>query len=149
MRIKLISAAVAAVTFAASPAYAGETRVEVRGGVVWCCGVSDETLGLAIGHDFDISSDLFVGVEGVIDTNFDFVDPTLGLNARIGTKLSENAKLFGTVGYAHETGYSDDDFAIGAGYQHNIGAKALVSVQYQRYLDSDINRATVGVGYRF
>lgn len=149
MRLQAIAAAMAAATVVATPAYAGESRVEVRGGVIWCCGVSDETIGLALGHDFDAGSAMFIGIEAVADTNFDFVDPTLGVNARIGAKLGQGGKLFGTVGYAIETGYDIDDFVVGAGYQHNLGTNALVSVQYQRYTDLDVNRATVGIGYRF
>ena len=149
MRKMTISAAIAAVALAASPAHADETRVEVRGGIAWCCGSSDETIGLAVGHDFDLSSGLFIGVEGVADTNFDFVDPLLGVNARLGTKLGEKSKLFGTVGYAYDTGFEDDDLVLGAGYQYNISDRALFSVQYQRYVDFNVNRASVGVGYRF
>lgn len=148
MRLQAIAAAAVAAVIA-TPASADETRVEVRGGIVWCCGVSDETIGVALGHDFTASNDLFIGVEAVADTNFDFVDPTIGVNARLGTMMSENSKLFVTAGYAYETGIDYDDILIGAGYQHNFGTNALLSVQYQRYIDLDINRASVGIGYRF
>lgn len=148
MRLLATGAALAVATIAA-PALADETRVEVRGGIVWCCGISDETIGLALGHDFDIGTSTFIGVEAVADTNFDFVDPTIGVNARIGGKLGESGKLFGVAGYAYETTFDLDDFVLGAGYQHNLGSNALISFQYLRYMDTDINRAAVGVGYRF
>ncbi len=92
---------------------------------------------------------MFIGVEAVADTNFDFVDPTIGVNARIGTKLGEDTKVFGLLGYAYETGFDIDDALIGAGIQQNVGKKSLLSVQYQRYLDLDINRVLVGFGFRF
>lgn len=142
-------AAVAALAALATPAKADETRVEVRSGIVWCCGVSDETIGLAVGHDFDLGGDMFAGIEAVADTDFDFVDPTIGVNARLGTKLGEDTKVFVLGGYAYETGFDFDDALIGAGVQHNVGEKALLSLQYQRYLDTDVNRVAVGFGLRF
>ncbi len=142
-------AAAAAAAAIAAPAQANETRVEVRGGIVWCCGVSDETIGLAVGHDYDLGDTLFIGVEAVADTDFDISDPVLGVNARLGTKVGEQTKLFVMGGYAHATGTDLDDAVIGAGLQHNLGEKALLSVQYQRYLDTDVNRALVGIGLRF
>lgn len=148
MRRLAFTAAVAAAAVA-TPAQAGETRVEARGGIIWCCGVSDETIGLAVGHDFDLGDTLFLGVEGVVDTTFDFDDPVLGVNARLGTKVGENTKIFALAGYARTTSVDLDDAVIGAGLQHNLGEKALLSVQYQRYLDSDVNRALVGFGLRF
>lgn len=146
-RLAIIAAAAA--TVIATPAYANETRVEARGGVVWCCGVSDETIGFAIGHDYDLGDTLFIGVEGVLDTDFDISDPVLGVNARLGTKIGETTKIFALAGYAHSTGVDLDDAVIGAGIQHNLGEKALMSLQYQRYLDTDVNRALVGIGIRF
>ena len=148
MRFSTIATA-AAIAAIATPAYADETRAEVRGGIVWCCGVSDETIGVALGHDFDVGAGLFIGVEAVADTSFDFGDPTIGANARIGTKLGEDTKVFGLVGYAYETTFDFDDAVIGTGVQQNVGEKALLSLQYQRYLDTDVNRVVVGLGFRF
>ncbi|MFO6448654.1 outer membrane protein [Erythrobacter sp. NE805] len=142
-------AAAAAAAVVATPAHADETRIEARGGIVWCCGVEDETIGLVVGHDFDVGEKIFFGVEGVVDSNFDLDDPVLGVNARLGTKLGEKTKLFALAGYAHATGVDIDDAIVGAGVQHNLGEKALVSLQYQRALDSELNRVLVGVGFRF
>lgn len=150
MRLAPLSAvAAAAIAVLATPAQADETRVEVRTGIVWCCGVSDETIGVAVGHDFDLGSEMFVGVEAVADTDFDFIDPTIGVNARLGTKLSEETKVFVLGGYAYETGFDFDDAVFGAGLQHNFTEQALLSVQFQRYIDTDVNRAVVGFGIRF
>jgi len=146
-RIAYLAAAAAAVI--ATPAYADESRVEVRGGVVWCCGESEDTLGIAVGRDFDLGETVFIGAEAVLDSNFDFNTPIAGVNARLGTKLGEQTKLFGLVGYAHDTDSSADDVVLGAGLQHNLGEKFMVSVQYQRALDSELNRAFIGLGLRF
>lgn len=148
MRPYAFAAAAAAATLA-TPAYADETRVEARGGIVWCCGASDETIGLVVGHDFDIGEKVFLGVEGVVDSNFDLDDPVLGVNARLGTKVGENTKIFALAGYAHATDFDQDDAVVGAGVQHNLGEKALLSLQYQRTLDLELNRVLVGVGLRF
>lgn len=147
MRLKTIAVA-ATLAAIASPAYADETRVEARGGIAWCCGVSDETIGVAVGHDFDLGS-VFLGVEAVADTDFNISDPVVGVNARIGSKVGENTKVFGLVGYAYSTGIEIDDAIVGAGVQQNVGKTTLLSLQYQRSIDLDINRVMVGVGVRF
>lgn len=142
-------AAVAVLASVATPAVANETRLEARGGIAWVSGASDESIGVALGYDMDLGQTTFIGVEAVADTDFNISDPVLGANARLGFKAGENAKLFATAGYAYHTGFEIDDAVVGAGYQHNLGASSLVSLQYQRYIDLDINRVTVGLGYRF
>ncbi|MES2700243.1 MAG: hypothetical protein V4647_11600 [Pseudomonadota bacterium] len=149
MRYLTISAAVAACAFAATPALANEARVEARGGIAWVSGTSTESIGLAVGYDADLDDSFFAGIEAVADTDFDFSDPVLGVNARLGANVGEGGKAFVTAGYAYDTWSEFDDAVIGAGYQHNIGTNALLSIQYQRYVDLDINRATVGLGFRF
>ena len=148
MRSLVFAAAIAASTIA-TPALANEARVELRTGIAWVSGVSDETLGVAVGYDADISEAAFVGVEAVADTNFDFADPILGVNGRLGAKVGDAGKLFGTVGYARDTTFDLDDWTLGAGYQHNLGSNMLLSAQYQRYMDTDVNRASIGFGFRF
>lgn len=142
-------AAVAVLATVATPAVANETRLEARGGIAWVSGASDETIGVALGHDVDLGQTTFIGVEAVADTDFNISDPTIGVNARLGFKAGENSKLFASAGYAYSTGFEIDDAVVGAGFQHNLGASSLVSIQYQRYIDFDINRATVGLGFRF
>jgi hypothetical protein len=147
MKTALIAAAFAGV-LVASPAMANEGRLEARGGIAWAYGASTETIGVAAGYDVDLGATTFIGIEGVADTDFDISDPVLGANARLGFKTGQG-RLFVTGGYAYDTGFDFDDAVVGAGYQHNLGSKALLSVQYQRYLDTHLNRATVGVGVRF
>lgn len=148
MRLLIVAAALS-ISAAATPAIANEARLEARGGIAWANGSSTETIGVALGYDAPVGENTFVGVEAVLDTDFDISDPVLGANLRFGFNMSPESKLFATLGYAHDTGFDQDDAVIGAGYQHNVGARSLVSIQYQRYLDSDINRATIGFGYRF
>ncbi len=140
--------AAAAMAAAPTAVSANEARVEVRGGIAWVSGATDETIGLAVGYDADVSENFFLGVEAVADTDFNISSPVLGVNARAGFRVGEQGKLFATAGYAYETEFELDDFVLGAGYQHNVG-RALVSIQYQRYMDTEINRAMMGVGYRF
>ncbi len=142
-------AAVAAAAAIATPAHAGETRIEGRVGIVWDGGFTDDTLGLVVGHDFDVNENVFIGIEGVADTNLSFDDPVLGVNARLGTKFKENTKVFVLGGYARATEGDADDFVVGAGAQHNFGEKSLISLQYQRSIDFDLNRVMIGYGVRF
>jgi hypothetical protein len=148
LKFKLIIAAAAA-SVVISPAYANEARFETRVGSAWVSGVSSEAIGVAIGYDADIGSKLFIGAEIVADTDFDLSSPVIGVNTRFGTNVSKNGKLFGLVGYARDTTFDFDDTLVGLGYQHNIGSKSFVSVQYQRYTDTDVNRATLGIGLKF
>jgi outer membrane immunogenic protein len=145
----ILFAATAIAAVVSSPALANEGRVELRNGIIWANGVSDEAVGLALGYDADVSDAFFVGIESTIDTNFDFVSPVLGVNARLGTNIGESGRFFGTVGYAYDTDFDIDDFAVGGGYQHTLNGDLVISAQYQRYLDLDINRVSVGVGARF
>ncbi len=148
MRRLAFAAAVAAAAIA-TPAHADETRVEARGGIVWQGGFTDDTIGIAVGHDFDVGENVFFGIEGVADSNISFDDPVLGVNARLGTKIKENTKLFVLGGYAAATGVDADDFVVGAGVQHNFGEKSLISLQYQRSIDFELNRVMLGFGVRF
>lgn len=145
----IMIAAVFAAAAVSSPAVANEGRVELRNGIIWVDGASDEAVGVALGYDADLGDAFFVGVEGAIDTNYDFVSPVLGLNARLGSRVGENGRLFGTVGYAYDTDFEIDDFALGGGYQHTLDSGLVISAQYQRYMDLDINRVSIGVGTRF
>jgi hypothetical protein len=132
-----------------SPALANEGRVELRTGIAWVSGVSDETIGIAAGYDADVSENVFVGVEAVADTDFNFVSPTLGVNARLGTKVMETGRLFALAGYAYETQFDFDDAVVGVGFQQEFGTGMLVSLQYQRYVDTEVNRVAIGLGARF
>lgn len=140
--------AAAATTFAAPSYAATEGYVDSRVGIAFADGASSETLGLAVGYDFDIGTNLFLGAEVVAITDASFVSPLIGPNARIGVNASETDKVFATVGYLHDTEYDEGSAAIGAGYEHQFG-KSKVSIQYQRTLDVNANFVSVGFGFKF
>lgn len=149
MKTIILAAAIAAASLSSAAHAAGEGRIEARGGIGWVSGVSSEVIGLALGYDFDVGSSAFIGLEGTIDTDFDFVDPVVGLVARAGARLGEDSKLFVSGGYSRTTGFDLDDATLGVGYQQGIGKSAIFSIQYQRYIDSKANRVTAGLGLRF
>lgn len=146
--IIMFAAAVTAV--ASTPAYAaGEGFAELRGGYAWVGDLADtESLGLALGYDFDLGSNAFIGVEANAYTDADFSDPVIGTNARLGFKPSEKNKMFATVGYAYDTWSETDDMVLGAGFEHKLD-KLSLSIQYQRSLDWEINHVFVGIGTKF
>lgn len=149
MRFGIFAAVTAAATVFATPAAANGLRAEVRGGVAWCCGASSESIGAAVGYDADIGNGVFVGAEATADTDFDISSPVLGLNARLGAKMGETTRLFVSGGWAHDTAFNLDDAVIGSGVEMTFSGNTFVTLQYQRYIDLEINRATVGVGVRF
>lgn len=149
MKTFLIAATLAAATMSTAAHAAGEGRIEARGGIVWAFGASSETIGLAAGYDFDIGNQVFVGPEATIETDFNFGDPVLGINLRAGAKFGEAGKIFILGGYARTTGIDIDDAVVGIGAQQGIAKNVIFSVQYKRFIDLQINSATVGLGYRF
>ena len=120
MRTNLAALALAAAgAVVATPAMADETRAEVHAGVTFTDGDTEEVLGVALGHDFSATENLFIGVEGSIDRAvFSESDLLFGLGLRGGVQLNEKSKAYATVGYT----YSDNDDGIhaGAGYQFKI-----------------------------
>lgn len=159
----IIAASLAAAI--ASPAYADNNGyVEVRGGVAGGNGFSTRgTIGLALGYDANLSSDVFLGGELTADTDSSFDQGVYGLNARIGFQPSDKSKVFATVGYARapydvtyvtfpfiirETGYAGY-FLGGVGAQAEIGKSIYLSGQYQYYFDAKVSRGMIGLGYKF
>lgn len=140
--------AAAAATFAAPSYAATEGYIDSRVGIAFVDGYSNEAIALAVGYDFDIGSNVFLGAEVLAVTDTSFVSPVIGSNTRIGVKASETDKVFATVGYAYDTYYEIDTSVIGAGYEHQFGT-SKVSIQYQRSLDWDLNVVSVGFGFKF
>ena len=141
----------AAMLASATPALAeGEGRIEARGGIAFTSNASEAIAGIAAGYDFDLGAGKgFAGVEVSADKLLvGGADVLFGVTGRLGTRIGENGRLFGTAGYSFNDG---DAFHAGAGYQHNLGEKAFAKVEYRRYFNdgTDVNTATVGVGIRF
>ncbi|WP_369024993.1 outer membrane protein [Qipengyuania sp. RANM35] len=146
-KIALLGAvAVAAV---AVPAQANESRAEVRGGIAWAQGQEEAVLGVAAGHDFDLGTTAFFGVEGSADKILvDGSDIVWGATGRLGAKVGTAGKIYGTAGYSFGDG---DAFHAGAGYQHKLGSAAYLKVEYRHFFDDvvDVNTAAVGLGLTF
>ena len=161
--MKVLFVTVACAAAITSTAANAEGYVELRSGMAFGPDVTTESIGLAAGYDADIGSGAFIGAELTADTNSSFDTPVYGLNLRVGGKTGEASKLYATAGIAryeyagfislpsYSLFYSgwDTDFVAGAGYQHKIGNSTRLSVQYQRYFDTQYNRASVGIGFEF
>ena len=142
---KFVLAAVAASALLSAPAMANEGRVEARSGIAWANGNEDFIAGVAAGYDFDVDANVFVGVEGSIESNFEG-DEFYNVGARLGTKIGDG-KLYLTGAYEIDS----EEFGVGAGYEHAIGNNVYGKVEYRRYLlnGTDVNTAGVGLGMRF
>lgn len=160
----VIAATAAAAAFASTSASA-EGFVEARTGIANGSDYTTETLGVAVGYDAEVGSNVFIGAELTADTNASFDVPVYGANLRLGAKTSANGKLYLTGGVAR---YREDaviyfptlgfgqtfsgwytDVVAGAGYAHKISSSTRISAQYQRYFDTGFDRATVGIGFEF
>jgi hypothetical protein len=138
---------VAAATFAVPSYAATEGYVEGRVGYAWAVG-DTEAIGAAVGYEFDIDDNVFLGAEAVATTDASFTSPIVGFNTRVGLKATETDKVFATAGWAYDTFSEDTDFVIGSGYEHKFG-NIGVNIQYQRYLALEVNQVFVGLGFKF
>jgi len=138
----------------ASPAFAHETRVEARGGVIWNDGEEEAIAGVAAGYDVDVGN-AFLGAEvsadKILTSN---TRVSFGAGARAGARISDVGKLYATGGWASKNcRYCDDSLYAGAGYQHNFGSKLYGKVEYRHYFYdngvSDPDAVTAGLGVRF
>ena len=152
-RIFLPLAAVSAVLAFATPALAGETRVEARGGVYWnpALNHTDATIGVAGGYDFDLGPGLFGGLEGSADKVLaSGTDVYWGLNSRLGVKASPGDKLYVVGGYTLQKGPNAVD--AGAGWEHSFGP-AYGKVEYKHFFTEgglpDSNSVSAGIGLKF
>jgi len=147
--IALIAASIAAAATVAAPAAANESRAEVRGGIAWSGGQEEAIAGVAVGHDFDLGSAAFAGVEASADKVLAGGAEILwGATARAGVKLGAG-KLFVAGGHTFTEG--QDAWHLGGGYQHAIGSNLYVKAEYRRYFYdfNDVNVLNAGVGVRF
>ena len=153
--MRLVALSLIASLAAASPALADESRVEVRGGVVWGSGESDAIAGVAAGHDWDLGTSSFVGAEVSADMVLtDNTRVSFGFGGRVGAKLSETGKLYAAASYQTKPcSGCEDSVSVGAGYQHNFGGNLYGKVEYRRFLVGngvrDYNGAAAGLGVKF
>jgi hypothetical protein len=128
---------------------------------------ASSTVGAALGYDFDLGKDAFLGLEyvGTADTSFE--SDAGAVNLRLGTDVSETGRIYLTAGRVWQARSSTviiptSDFSIfgsssstvydtiaGLGYQADISDSGYVSLQYQYGFEYNFGHAIVGVGIRF
>jgi outer membrane immunogenic protein len=150
--MRLVLLALGAAMVAATPALAGEARVEVRSGVDWTGGQSAKgVVGAAAGYDWTLPGGAFVGAEESIDkTLTSGAHVRWGSSGRIGLHVTPTDKLYATAGYNYGKGPNATD--VGAGWEHSFGPM-YGKVEYKRFFNEDgvrdNNAALVGVGMHF
>ncbi len=151
---KLILSLAASVAVA-SPALANEARVEVRGGVLFGGGVTEDVYGVAAGYDIDMGKQGFVGLEVSGDkVATSGSDIAFGVSGRAGYKADTGTRLFVAGGYTSKIcSTCVDTVHAGAGFEQNIGSNAYGKLEYRHYFAGsgvpDFNAIAVGVGFRF
>lgn len=153
---KIVFAALAATSAlaAASPAFAGDTRMDVHYGVVSSQGSSSDVGGVSFGHDIDTSFG-FVGIEGSVDKVFDTgTRVAMGFTGRAGVKVGGADRLFGAAGYTTKyCSACDGAMHLGTGYERQFDNGLYGKVEYRHFLlphhVADADSVAVGVGFRF
>ena len=135
----------------ASPATAGEGRVEARGGIAFSSGESVAVAGLAAGYDVDLSDNgPFVGAEVSVDLPLEETSALLfGFTGRIGTRVGDAGRLYVAGGYSVN---AIDAFHVGAGYQYKFSDRFYGKVEYRRFLSNNydgVNSVVAGIGLAF
>lgn len=152
---KIILPVLASLAFAA-PALANEARVEVRGGVVWAGGSSEDTWGAAAGYDLSLGDEAFVGLEvsgdkiGTSGTKVAF-----GTIGRAGVKPVKNARVFAAFGYTTEAcDGCGGQWGVGGGLEYDLASRIYIKSEFRHYFDNanavgSYNALVGGVGMRF
>lgn len=137
----------------ATPAIAGESRIEARGGIYFAEGISDEAVaGVAVGHDFDLGETGFAGVELSADKILtDGTRVAFGATGRVGIKTA-GTRLFFTGGYSSKPcKMCDESITAGAGVQQNLNERLFSKIEYRHFFSDfgDGNVIAAGLGLRF
>jgi outer membrane immunogenic protein len=139
----------------ASPALAGEARLEARGGVYWEPGNTQATAGAAAGYDADLGTGAFLGGEvsadKVLESNRRVM---LGITGRAGLKPTPDSKLFAAGGYTTKScALCEDAIHAGGGYEQKLGSKLYGKVEYRHFFTNnsapDGNTVMAGLGLKF
>lgn len=158
-------AAVAIGMFASSsPAFA-DGNIDIHGGIsrtcVIVCSSTAITYGAGLGYDFDVGKNVFVGIQGGIDSmridgeNF----ANYSAVARVGTKIGESDSIYALGGYAGmDLKYgrgTANGYRLGGGYEHRFGKTLFAKIEY-RYSHyskygyrGNQNTGIIGVGAHF
>ncbi|MEP6867276.1 MAG: hypothetical protein ABJA20_02055 [Novosphingobium sp.] len=152
--MRTIIIALAASAALATPALANEARVEARGGIITVPGSTEGTVGVAAGYDFDLTQDIFAGVEVSADKILTGgTKVAYGFTGRVGTGLV-GGKLFAAGGYTTEIcNACDGRWDFGAGYEHNVWGKVYAKVEYRHYVKKGFtpsaDAVVTGLGMKF
>lgn len=156
MRIAIVSLAAAATAALATPAFANETRVETRGGVIWNHGDSEAIAGVAGGYDFDLGDKAFAGVDvsadKVLTSGSNRV--SFGFGGRLGMKTGTGGKLYALSDYQTKfCATCNESVAVGAGFQQDMTKHVYSKIEYRHYLvgdhTPDADAVLAGVGMKF
>jgi hypothetical protein len=141
----------------AGPAHADETRVEVNTTGNFYGGDYQQSIGLAVGHDFSLAPMVFAGPE-VSLTKLLATDTltSVGISGRLGADLGAAGKLYAVGGWASQPYHGGNpDWDIGAGYQHALIPGTYGKLEYRHYTSSaqgatpSRDAITVGFGLHF
>ncbi len=149
MHNKLLSLSliVIAMVYSAS-AHAGESYAEVRGGYVWQDRFNSASIGTAVGHNWQIGANQFVGVEGSVDkATSRGGEYVWALSGRLGTKVAANGRAYVTGGFSHaEAGGATH---LGAGYQRALVGSIYLKGEYRHMFSDRGNMVLAGIGFAF
>jgi len=158
---RLLTVALAATAFAATPALAQDAAPTFTGPRVGVnIGFADDnifgteafTYGADVGYDF-AAGGAILGVTAEIEDSKD-IKRELALTARAGARVGSNALLYVAGGYSNIRvfGVNVDGFRLAAGGELAVGPKAYVKLE-QRYgnyqYGLDLYQTMIGAGLRF
>lgn len=113
---------------------------------------NDVIYSASVGVDAPLDDRWIVGAD-VTATNVFDDSREFGVGARLGYAVTDNALVFGRVGYARfedAQNFSDEGLNLGAGVEWRLSNHTYLTTQY-RYTDQadGAHGAVVGLGYRF
>ena len=152
-----IVAGVGAALMLAVPAFADETRADVHTSGNFYGGDYQQSIGVAVGHDFTLAPGFFAGPEVSLDKQLSNDTLTsVGISGRAGANLGPVGKLYAVAGWASQSYHGGNaDWDVGAGYQHSLILGTYGKVEYRHYTSSangatpSRDAITVGFGAHF
>ena len=158
---RILTVALAATAFAATPALAQDTAATFTGPRIGGnLGIADEdlfgtedfTYGAEVGYDM-AAGGAILGLSAEIQASDD-IDRELALTARAGARVGNHGLLYVTGGYSNVRAYGInlDGFRLGVGAEVGLGTKGFVKFE-QRYgnyeYGLELYQTVLGAGIRF
>ncbi len=132
----------------AAPAHAGESYAEVRGGYVWQERFNSASVGAAVGRNWQIGANQFVGVEGSVDkATSRGGEYVWALSGRLGTKVAANGRAYVTGGFSHAEAGSATH--LGVGYQRALTGSIYLKGEYRHMFNDRGDMVLTGIGFAF